>query len=70
MDVDFQKNAVKPGDENFQHDVRREFKPAAAAAEEDSWDEDGEDDEDDGVDEDRDYGDDYEDDFSDFAESF
>jgi len=31
MDVDFNKNAVKPGDDNFKHDVRVEFKPAAAA---------------------------------------
>lgn len=37
MEVDFKKNALKPGDPGFEYDKRVDFKPSAVAAAD--WDE-------------------------------
>lgn len=43
MDVDFERNRVKPGDTGFRYDVRKEF---GEPAEECDWDEEDSDDDD------------------------
>jgi hypothetical protein len=50
MEVDYTKNAVRPGDPGFEYDKRIDFsKKTAAANEADSWDED----------DDKDYSENY-----------